>query len=171
MERIYYKKLPKIGEGRHGKVYLLDQNRCIKKYKNKKYARMEYQVLEHSKGCAHFPCVYYFEDRFMIREYFNGPDARQYINQYGLSKAFVRKLIKIIDIFIKLGYSRIDCRLSHIIVTKDMELKIIDPTRNMHKKVDYPRQMLSELKKLGYKEKFLQYVKELNPDYYHKWNK
>lgn len=107
----------------------------------------------------------------MIREYFNGPDARQYINQYGLSKAFVRKLIKIIDIFIKLGYSRIDCRLSHIIVTKDMELKIIDPTRNMHKKVDYPRQMLSELKKLGYKEKFLQYVKELNPDYYHKWNK
>jgi len=163
-------KLVKIGEGRHGAVFLLDQGRCLKIYRKRKYLEMEFKVLELGKRFDIFPRVYSIKGNYMVREYCSGIDAKEYIKRYGLNKKLAIKLIESLEIFSKLGFARIDCRLAHIIVRKNMEIKIIDPTRNMHKKVNFPRQMLGELATLGYKEKFLSIVKEVRPNYYKQWN-
>lgn len=163
------KYLSKIGEGKHGEVFLINERRCIKKYRKKKYGFMEFEALEKGKSFPQFPKVYSFNGKFMEREYCPGIDAREYIKRYGLNTKLALNLIKILEVFSLLGFSRIDCRLPHIIVQKDLNLKIIDPTRNMHKRVDYPRQMLQELDSLGYKETFLKTVKKVRPDFYQKW--
>ena len=158
-----------IGAGSHGKVYRLDEKRCLKICKNAKHIQMEFAVLKHSERFPHFPRVYECEDNYMIREYFDGPNVRQYILEHGLSKRLCANLLEILEIFKELGYTRLDCRLSHIIVAENETLKIIDPTRNMDKTADYPRKLLLGLNQLGYKNKFLDYVKELHPDYYQAW--
>ncbi len=162
-------RLELIGEGRHGKVYRIDEKRCVKIYKKKAYLQMEYEVLQHSQRFPFFPRIHECKENYLVREYFKGPNLRQFIQEHGLSKDIAVKLLEIIDSFIALGYSRIDCRLPHIIVTEGDYLKIIDPTRNMHKKCPYPRRMLGELEHLGYKEQFLEYTKVLRPDYYARW--
>ncbi|MDD2497171.1 MAG: serine/threonine protein kinase [Desulfitobacteriaceae bacterium] len=163
------KKYSVIGEGRHGVVYLLDEKRCAKKYWKKKYGKMEFQVLDHSRHYIHFPRVYDFNGRIMVREYCNGLNAKEYIRKHGLTRALAYKLVEIISIFEELGFSRLDCRLAHLIVTTNLNLKVIDPTRNMTKRVDYPRQMLRELEHMGCKERFLKFASEVRPDYYLKW--
>lgn len=169
MEEINLNNYPKIGEGRHGVVYRLDKKRCLKKYRKEKYAWQEYKVLNHSQKFPQFPRIYQFNGKFMIREYCDGPDIREYILKNGLNRNLAQKLVEIIEVFEQLGYSRLDCQLTHIIVTPGMQLKVIDPTRNMDKKMDYPRQMLHHLDRLGYKDKFLRYVKKYRPDYYNRW--
>ena len=105
----------------------------------------------------------------MVREYCNGVNAKEYIRTHGLTRSLAYKLVEIISIFEELGFSRLDCRLAHLIVTANLNLKVIDPTRNMTKRINYPRQMLRELKYMGCKERFLKYVSEVRPDYYQKW--
>lgn len=158
-----------MGEGSHGKVFRLDENRCIKVCKKEKHIQMEFRVLKHSERFSHFPRVYECSGRYMVREYFDGPTTHEYIKRCGLSESLSKQLLEIIDIFKELGYTRLDCKLNHIIVTNGENLKVIDPTRNMDKIAQYPRRMLEDLDKLGFKEIFLQYVKELRPDYYDQW--
>lgn len=163
------KDLPLIGEGSHGKVYRLDDKRCIKVCKKEKHIQLEFNVLKHSERFPQFPRVYECEGNYMIREFFAGPNARDYIKEKGLSEGLCDRLIEIIDIFKELGYTRLDCRFSHIIITDGENLKIIDPTRNMDKIAEYPRSMLNNLEQLGYKQKFLEHVRKVRPDYYEAW--
>ena len=167
--QIDVKELEFIGEGRHGTVYRLDDRRCVKIYKRDIYRQKEYHVLKHSQRFAWFPRVYECKDNYMIREYFEGSNLREYLTKNGFSNDLATKLFQIIDSFIQLGYSRIDCRLSHIIVTEGEFLKVIDPTRNMSKRCSYPRRLLAELNNLGFKDAFLQYTKGVRPDLYELW--
>ncbi len=169
MQDINVKALPLIGEGSHGKVYRLDDKRCIKVCKNEEPIQLEFRVLKHSGRFPQFPKVYECKGKYMIREFFDGPNAKEYISKNGLSEGLCNKLIEIIDIFKELGYTRLDCRFAHIIVTKGENLKIIDPTRNMDKVAKYPRRMLNDLDQLGYKQKFLQHVRKVRPDFYKAW--
>jgi predicted Ser/Thr protein kinase len=169
MQEIDVNNLTVIGKGAHGTVYRLDDKRCIKVCKNEKHMQMEFAVLKHSERFPHFPRVYECKGNYMIREYFDGPNAREYIQKNGLSTSLCDKLIEIIDIFKELGYTRLDCRFSHIIIIDGEQLKIIDPTRNMDKTADYPIKLLKGLEEFGYKEKFLSRVKEVRPEYYQAW--
>jgi len=158
-----------IGEGRHGKVYRLDEKLCVKLYKKKSYLQMEYEVLKSSARFPQFPRIYECTENYMIREFFEGPNLAEYIRLNGMSETLAKKILEIIDAFIELEYSRIDCRLPHIIVTKGENLKIIDPTRNRSKVCAYPRSLLKELNSLGCKHEFLHYTKAMRPEYYAKW--
>lgn len=139
MEDINVESLPLIGEGCHGKVYRLDEKRCIKVCKKEKHIQLEFRVLKHSQRFPQFPKVFECKGNYMIREFFDGPNAKQYISERGLSEGLCNQLIEIIDIFKELGYTRLDCRFSHLIVTDGENLKVIDPTRNMDKLPHTPK--------------------------------
>ena len=161
--------LPLIGEGHHGKVYRLDNARCIKIYEKKSFMLMELKVLKHSERFPYFPKVYEYKDNYMIREYFEGPNLWQFIQQNGLSENLAVKILEIIDSFVELRYSKLDCHLHHIIVTDEGCLKVIDPTTLMSGKSSYPRALLEKLSQLGLKQTFLNYVETYRPHYYEHW--
>lgn len=160
-----------VGEGRHGKVYRLDHKLCVKVYWQKAFKEQELKVLRASEHSTFFPKVLACGEDYIIREYFDGPCLKEYLQTNKLTMDLAKQLLEIVDTFAQLGFTRLDCRLSHIIVTEGGRLKIIDPTRNMTKISGYPRKILHGLKELGLKEQFLEFVKELRPENYAKWTK
>lgn len=169
MKKIDTSSLTLIGQGSHGKVYRLDESRCIKVCTNKKNIQMEYRVLKHCEGFPQFPRVYECEGNYMIREYVDGQNIADYIIEHGLDRELARKLVELIDVFKQLGFTRLDCRFSQIFITNEKQLKVIDTTRHMDKHADYPYKLLKALRRLGYKDQFMAYVKELRPGYYQTW--
>lgn len=163
--------LPLVGAGIHGKVYRLDKNRCIKICKRTKDMQMEYRVLKYVNGYPQFPKVYECEGRYMIREYIDGQNIVEYIKEYGFDNNLARELTKLIKVFIKLKFTRIDIRMHEVFVTKDHKIKIVDTTRYLDKKASYPRRMLRVLKELGYKKQYMNFLKENYPKFYKSWNK
>lgn len=169
MSSIDVSRLELVGEGTHGKVYRLDEKRCIKVCTLESDMQREYRVLKHAEGFPQFPRVYECKGNYMIREFVDGQNIADFIEENGLDADLAKQLIDLVDVFSKLGFTRLDCRLSQLFVTKDKQLKIIDTTAHMESIADYPYKMLQGIRKLGYTIQFLNYVKELRPDYYQAW--
>jgi len=171
LEKFDLKQLPLIGRGVHGKVYRLDNNRCLKICKKTKDMKMEYDVLKHVEGYSQFPKVYECKGRYMIREYVDGTNIKAYIRQKGFDNKLARELTELIKLFIKLKFTRIDIRMGELFVTRDHKLKIIDTTRYLDKKASYPLKMLGVLKELGCYGQYINFLKENYPEFYRLWNK
>ena len=171
MDSISLKGLPLVGKGAHGRVYKLDEYRCIKICKNAKDMQMEYRVLKKVEGYPQFPRVYECEDRYMIREYIAGPNIVDYIKHNGLDSYLARELTELIIVFISLGFTRIDIRMGEVFVTGGGRIRIIDTTRYMDKRASYPRKMLKTLKGLGYYNQYMSFLKQNYPRFYISWNR
>lgn len=171
MYKIDCTNLPLIGEGGHGKVYSLSSDRCIKVCKKTKNMQKEYHVLKLAKGYPQFPVVYECKDNYMIREFIDGQNIREYIKKNGLSNDLAKELTELIKVFIKLKFKRIDIRMQEVFVTGKNKFKIIDTTRYLDKKATYPFKMLRTLERLGYKEQYMNFLKGNYPEFYEQWNK
>lgn len=171
LEKIDLKQLQLVGKGVHGKVYKLDNNRCLKICKKASDMQMEYKVLKHVEGYSQFPKVYECKGRYMIREFVDGPNIKVYIRQNGLDNNLARELTELIKVFIKLKFTRIDIRMGELFVTRDHKLKIIDTTRYLDKKASYPAKMLRVLTELGCYKQYITFLKENYPQFYKLWNK
>ena len=171
MDNINVKGLPLVGKGAHGKVYKLDENRCIKICKSTKDMQMEYSVLKKVEGYPQFPRVYRCEDKYMIREYIAGPNIIDYIKHNGLDNNLARELTELIIVFINLRFTRIDIRMGEVFVSSGSRIRIIDTTRYMDKRASYPRKMLKTLKNLGYYNQYMNFLKQNYPKFYISWNR
>jgi len=171
LEKINLKQLPLIGKGVHGKVYKLDKDRCIKVCKKTSDMKMEYDVLKYVKGYPQFPRVYECKGAYMIREYVDGLNIRDYIKKNGFDNNLARELTELIKLFIKLKFTRIDIRMGELFVTSNNKLKIIDTTRYLDKKASYPFKMLRTLKELGCYKKYMNFLKENYLEFYVAWDK
>lgn len=169
MGSINYKNLPLIGKGAHGKIYSLGNDRCIKICKKAKNMQKEYQVLKHAEGYRQFPKVYECKNNYMIREFIDGQDLRTYIAKNGFDTDLARELTELIKVFIKLKFTRIDIKMHEVFVTKDHKIKIIDTTRYMDKQASYPLNMLKSLNELGFRELYMNFLKENYPKFYKEW--
>jgi RIO-like serine/threonine protein kinase len=170
MGNINTKNLPLIGKGVHGKVYKLDESRCIKICKETKDMQMEYRVLKHAKGYPQFPKVYECKNNHMIREFIRGQNIRTYIRKNGFDDNLAKELTELIRVFIRLNFTRIDIRMSEVFVTKDYKIRIVDTTRYMDKRASYPKKMLGELHDLGCLKQYMSFLKQNYPEFYKAWN-
>jgi predicted Ser/Thr protein kinase len=164
-------KLKFIGEGIHGKVYLINPHLCIKIFKQNKFYQKELETLKMAQGNKHFPKIFSWGENYIVREYIDGIELDKYLKSNELSLEISSKIINLYDAFGEVGYLRQDAILFHILVTENCELKVIDTARVMKEKTKYPRLILDGLKKLGYNHIFLEHVRILRPDLYKIWSK
>lgn len=158
-----------IGEGRNGKVYRLNDQQCLKVYNNLSHLQKELRVLQDAQRYPQFPRLYFHGENYMIRAYCPGPNAKQYLREHGFTPDFAAKLLELLDIFKELNFTKLDCRLTHIIVTEEENLQVIDPARSMGTVCAIPKRMLKGLTRLGYADAFLRYVQQNRPDLYASW--
>jgi len=170
MENIDIDKLSLIGKGVHGSVYKMDKNRCIKICGKSVDMQMEYHVLKHTKGYRQFPKVYECKNNYMIREFIDGQDIKSYIEENGFDNKLAKELTKLIKVFIKLKFTRIDIRMREVFVTKDHKIRIVDTTRYLDKVKLYPKKMLRALNELGYLKQYMKFLKENYPKFYKAWS-
>lgn len=160
------KKLQCIGFGMHGKVYKIDENKCIKIFKKSEVCRKEVETLAMAQGNSFFPKLYDFGERFIVREFVKGIELDKYLKDHPLTIDISQNLINIYKALIEVGYTRHDTALLHIFIDQEKCLKVIDTAKAMTYTTKYPKLILSDLKTLGYKDLFLEHVKKLDYELY-----
>lgn len=163
------KKLELIGKGTQGNVYLIDSQKCIKIFKNKKDCNNEVKTLLMAQGDMHFPKLYKYGKKYIIREYVNGIELDQYLLKEKLTTQISNKLIELYEAIVNVGYLRKDTAIFHILVLISGELKLIDTANAMKKKSTIPNLLISGLEDVGYKDEFFEFLKSNRPDLYVHW--
>jgi predicted Ser/Thr protein kinase len=166
-----FRKLQLLGQGTQGSVYKIDFHRCIKVFKSKKVCKDELETLLIAQRDMHFPRVYAAGEDYIIRECINGTELNKYLLKNPLTPDTSQKIIELYEAMRNVGYTRLDSAIFHIFVTPSCNIKLIDTAKALKKKSTYPRLILAGLKKLGYEDEFLSYVKYTRPELYMKWIK
>jgi predicted Ser/Thr protein kinase len=168
-EGLNIKELELLGSGTQGKVYKIDEKKCIKIFKKSSSCRDEVRTLITSQSDSHFPKLYSYGKDYIIREYIDGIELDKYLLKHPLTPTISKKIIGLYDSMKKVGFTRLDSAIFHIFLTPSGNLKLIDTAKAMKKKTIYPSLIISGLMKLGYEEQFLNFVKLMRPDLYNAW--
>lgn len=158
-----------IGKGSHGEVYRIDSVRCIKIFKKADVCKSEAAALETAQKDRHFPKLFEYGDKYIIREYIEGIPLDKYLEENPLTPDLSLKIIDLYNALKKVGFSRRDTALFHVFITEDGLLKMIDPAKSLNLTTVYPERLLRGLRRLGYKKTFLSHVKAVKPKLYRLW--
>jgi RIO-like serine/threonine protein kinase len=133
--------------------------------------KQQLEVLLEAKNSRFFPTVFDFDSYSIIMSFVYGSTLSHYLKQHSINKHLSLELVKLIDEFKKLHFTRLDMRLGHIFIQPDDTIKVIDP-RGSHEKIQpYPRSMLKGLQKHGDLRDFFDNIKHDYPEYYKHWRK
>lgn len=160
-----------LGKGHNGIVYLLPEGKVIKICYDTESCKKEYDILRTINKNKYFPRVYGMNGNYMVRDYIDGIPLKDYIKKNGLSREMSVKIIKLLDEFRKLNFSKEDLRCKDIIVKPDNELMVIDPKKFYTKTRNFPRHLSKGLYRLGVLDTFMDTVKSERPKLYDNWSK
>lgn len=159
-----------LGEGHHGKVFLISEDRIIKICKDSKSCIFESFILNRVRGSRFFPMIYDYDEHIIIRDYVGGERLSDYIKRNGLDKELVIKLLELLEEFKDLNFTKIDIRCRDIMVQDNGVLMLIDPKGSYTRTVPYPRHLMKGLNKLGVLDIFIDTLEKERPDLYDEWN-
>ena len=158
-----------IGRGKQGMVYRISADRCIKFYKNKDHALMEYTAYRLAEGSPIIPKLYEYGEDYLVLEFINGHSLKRTLeNTKKISRAESEQILYIIHEMKRLGFTRIDIALFHIYI-HEHTCKIIDLVNSYNKEYPVPKVMLKGLARLGLLSPFMMHIKDLDSDMYLLW--
>lgn len=112
-------QLQLLGKGTQGRVYKIDEEKCIKVFKRKNYCENEVFTLLISQNDSHFPKLYSYGDNYIIRELIKGIELDKYLLNNSLTPILSNKILELYDAMYRIGFSRLDTALFHIFITDD----------------------------------------------------
>ena len=161
-----------IGKGADGFVFQLTPDRCIKVFKIKQTKELELRALQVGQLSSVIPRLYEDGPNYIVMEYVKGTSLPQYLKkEKQLPKPIVEKIIFMLVELEKIGFTRRDTEVRHILFNEDMEIRVIDLKRAFGAVRSSPTKLLKGIKKKGYLEEFMQHVKNSNPTLYAEWKK
>lgn len=158
-----------LGKGHNGTVYRMSDEIVIKICLEEKSCRKEADILAKAEGSKFFPKIYECGGNYMIRDYVAGECMKDYIKSNGLSRELAVEIIKVLEEFKRLNFTKVDIRCKDLFVQKNGTLMIIDPKGSYSRKIDYPRHLCKGLRKLGVLDVFLQVLMEERLKLYREW--
>jgi hypothetical protein len=164
-------KLKLIGQGYEGKVYLLPDDKVLKVFHNSNACSRQVGTLLKAQNSRFFPTVYDFDNYSIIMSFVYGSTLSYYLKKNNIDKHLSFELVKLIDEFKKLNFTRLDMRLGHIYLQPDDTIKVIDPRGSYERIQPYPKSMLNGLHKCKVLKDFFNHIKHNYPDYYKYWKK
>lgn len=103
-------------------------------------------------------------------QFIQGLGLDGYLHHYCFDDTLANKIIALLDEMKRLGLTRIDAALRHIIVTPSQSLIVIDHVHSLHTHSPKPHLLLAELKNLNLMSCFMEYVRVHRPDLYEYWS-
>ena len=162
---------PLIGMGSQGAVFQLSDKKCVKIYEDPEQAKMEAEALKAGQHLPFFPRLYQTGENFVVMEYFDGPNLKEYLkNCMYIPESITKKLIEMLREMEKTGFTMVDAPLRHIFVMDGEELKVVDHVNAFKRQHPVPLKLLRDLNIILLKESFLSQVEKLAPDLFQKWN-
>ena len=153
-----------LGQGHNGKVYQMPNGRVIKIFKNSDSCKNEYNILKKVEGSNHYPKAYVLSNRYMIRDYVGGINMKEYLSQNQITKAFVLKIVRLVDDLKELGFKKLDFRFDHLFIQNNGTFMLIDPRKTFTQNRPYPKCFLSNLSEIGLLNIFLEILNQERPD-------
>lgn len=159
-----------IGDGADGEVYQLTSNTCLKLFFKEETKEKELEALEMGQSSNVIPRLYEHGQNFIVMEYVNGISlSKKLKKEKTIDKQLSEKILHMLDELKRIGFTRYDAEVRHILINEDGELKVIDHKRALSSNQTIPIKLLKGLKKRNVLEQFLTHVSELRPDEYQKW--
>ena len=161
---------PLVGQGRHGAIFRLDAEVCVKIYADASEAEIEGNVYKKINGSPIIPQIYEVGRNYIVMEYIDGPNLRDYLIQKGrISSDVTTKILALFYEMKRLGFARMDEALRHILVTKEITLKIIDNYYAFMIWSPYPVKLFKGLEEIGLLKPFLEKLSKIDKDLYEYW--
>ena len=160
-----------LGQGNNGIVYELPGNKVIKIFLSSKVCDDESSILLRTNGSKFFPRIDKKGENYIIRDKVQGERLDYFIKKNGLNNELIDKIYSLLKEFKKLKFKKLDIRCKDILVTSSNEIKIIDPKKSYHRKVDFPRHLMKGLKRLDALDIFLQRIRIINAKKADYWEK
>ena len=163
-----------IGKGYQGAVFQLSDEQCVKIYVNSRDTQNEAKALQALQESSFVPKIFETGSNYIIMEYLKGPDLSTYLRDKGsISEWISQQILLIIKEMERVGFSKINHRMKHIIVTEQEVLKVIDLANVFNKYINQPHpiEMLKRLKNMGLLTAFFEHAKKMEPEMYGKWEK
>lgn len=170
VEVVNNSSLVMLGKGRHGAVFQLTDDICLKIFGNSEDCDREYQALSMGQNTNLFPKLYAKGPLYIAMEIIRGVDLREYLQSQPLTEALSAKLIEMLITFKAIGYERIDHHKRQIYLQPDGSLKVIDVARTIWRDrvYPYPRKLLTSLGEEN-KAVFMSHVQDMAPELYQEW--
>ncbi|MBY6086362.1 serine/threonine-protein kinase [Priestia flexa] len=160
-----------IGSGKDGQVYHLKNGKCIKIYYNEATQQKELQALKLGQSSSVIPRIYEAGYNYIILEYIESISLARYIKRTNsLPFSLVKEIILLLDELQRVGFTRWDAEVRHILITKDGHLKVIDLKRALTSDTKVPTKLFQGLEKLGVLDLFFKHLRDLRPDLHLKWS-
>lgn len=164
-------KLKLIGQGHEGKVYLLPDDKVIKVFNKPSSCHRQLEILTKAKDSRFFPTVFNFDDYSIIMSFVYGSTLSYYLRQHNINKHLSLELVKLIEEFKRLKFTKLDIRLGHIFLQPDDTVKAIDPRGSYDEIRSYPQSMLRGLQKRTVLQDFFRNINHDYPDYCKYWKR
>lgn len=163
---------PLIGDGKDGEVYQIDEDQCVKWFFQKETHKRELEALQAGQTSPVIPHLYGYGENFIVMEFVRGISFSRHLKvTKHISIELTERVLQMLDELKKIGFTRIDTEVRHILMNENDELKVIDHKRAFTSNSPVPKKLLKGLQKLGLADDFLQHVKTLRPTLYEKWRK
>ncbi|KIL45823.1 AarF/UbiB family protein [Jeotgalibacillus soli] len=161
-----------IGDGKDGEVYQLTSDKCVKYFFKKETQQKELEALQAGQESPVIPHLYEYGENYIVMEYIRGISlARLLKRERKLSEELAEKILLMLDDLSKIGFTRKDAEIRHILINEEGNLKVIDHKRAFTSRSSSPTKLLKGLKKFGVSDEFLMHVKNLRPSTYTAWKK
>ncbi|MYL35250.1 kinase [Pontibacillus yanchengensis] len=159
-----------IGDGKDGEIYQIAEDKCVKYFFKEETQQKELEALKVGQSSPVFPGLYEYGDNYIVMQYVEGVSlARHLKKEKQISKALTAKVIALLQELQRVGFTRWDTEIRHILIAQDHQLKVIDHKRAFSTKTHIPTKLFKGLKKYDVLDEFLEYVKELHPSSYQDW--
>ena len=159
-----------IGDGADGEVYQLTANTCIKIFYKEETQKKELEALKLGQSSNVIPRLYEYGTNYIVMEYVNGISlSKQLKKEKTINQQLSEKILQMLDELERIGFTRYDAEVRHILINKNGKLKVIDHKRALSSNQVIPVKLLKGLRKRKVLEQFLSHVLKLRPELYKKW--
>jgi predicted Ser/Thr protein kinase len=163
-------ELKLVDKGAHGAVFKLSDNKCIKIYAENINAELEAESYRKGQASEMVPRLYEVGANYIIMEFIEGISLYEYLSKKNdVDLIIAKKLLFVLREMKRLGFTRIDSSLRHILVTTDESLKAIDLVYAYVRNDIKPIKIFTELRNLDLVKPFLEQVKKLDINLYNEW--
>ncbi|MGG2014774.1 AarF/UbiB family protein [Bacillus sp. S10(2024)] len=161
-----------IGSGKDGEVYQLNDNKCVKIYYLEETRKKELKALAIGQSSPIIPRLYEYGENYIVMEYIRGISlARHLKREKKITEELTGKILIMLSELKKLGFTRWDTEVRHVLINEKGQLKVIDHKRAFTLNRKTPIKLLMGFEKLGLAEDFLKDVRNIQPSVYKTWMK
>ncbi|MFC4800521.1 AarF/UbiB family protein [Neobacillus sp. GCM10023253] len=159
-----------IGKGVQGAVFRISEDRCVKVYARERHCLKESEALNLGQHSAIVPKVFDVGAKYIVMEYIKGQSMKDYLQPLAIiPDPIAKQLVFIFKEMKRMGFTRIDASIRHLIVNEQGEVKVIDHVNSLKTRHLWPMDFFKALGKLKLLDTFLYQLKEMDPDLYCEW--